>query len=239
MAFVTLCFPTTSALLMHAVALRTAHATGPVKMQYGAPAQQVTWLLCENQACFTLRNGEQQVLGRYDADHGVQTAYAQNDPSRLRVRDVPVNPYVSRQQCIVQVAMDGSATLCSLGKNPTGWRAHRGAPWQWLIKDQVLYLNDGFEVTLDVNHPDEAVFTCRRDGGGMGGYQQQQQQQQQRGYPPPQQGGYPPQQQGGYPPPQQGGYPPQQRGYPPPQQGGYPPQQQGVYPPQQGGYQRY
>jgi hypothetical protein len=149
-----------------------------------------------------------------------------------------VNPYVSRQQCIVQVAMDGSATLCSLGKNPTGWRAHRGAPWQWLIKDQVLYLNDGFEVTLDVNHPDEAVFTCRRDGGGMGGYQQQQQQQQ-RGYPPPQQGGYPPQQQGGYPPPQQGGYPPPQRGYPPPQQGGYPPQQQGVYPPQQGGFRRY
>ena len=221
MAFMTLLSPTTSALLMHAAALRTAHATGPVKMQYGAPTPQVTWLLCENQACFTLRNGEQQVLGRYNADHGVQTAYA--DPSRLRVRDVPVNPYVSRQQCIVQVAMDGSATLCSIGKNPTGWRTHRGAPWQWLMKDQVLYLNDGFEVTLDVNHPDEAVFTCRRDGGGMGGYQQQQQLQ--RGYPPPQQGGYPPQH--------------QQGGYPPPQQGGYPPQQQGVYPPPQGGYQRY
>ena len=200
-----LVLPVAAALFVDPVAttLRPACPAGRssiVNMQYNSP--QVTWFLCENHACFTLRNGEQHVLGRYDAEHGVQATYDQNDPSRLRVRDKPLNPYVSRQQCVVQVATDGSASILSVGKNPTGWRAHQGAPWQWLMRNQILAITDGTQVSLDVQHPDEAVFTCWRDGGAgvqqhprMSGYQ--------HGFPQhgaigghPQQGEYP--QQGGY-----------------------------------------
>jgi hypothetical protein len=162
---------------------------------YGARG---TWLLCEKQACFTVRPGQQQILGRLDI------------PS-----EDTTDSRVSREHIVVNVGMDGSATLRPLSKNPTGWRANAYSPWQWLQTDQSMILTEGCQISLDIRNPEGPMFTCQIDRGGgmqqpgMGGYPQQ------AGYPQQGYGQYPPQQ--GYP---QQGYP--QQGYP---QQGYPPQQ--------------
>ena len=127
---------------------------------------------------------------------------------------------VSRQQAVVQVAPDGTATLFSLGKRPTGLRRHDNAPWYGLLKDAGHVLLDGEQIALDMDSgesfgwqgaPYTAVFTCHLDRGG--------------GYNSPQ-GGY----EQGYT--QQGGYPPEDSYYP---QDGYS-QQDGQ---QQGGWGGY
>lgn len=90
--------------------------------------------------------------------------------------------YVSRQQCLIQVAADGTATLVSVGKPPTLIRAHTGAPWYVLhrstpltdgigcvsLGDGIGYvgaqhvLSHGEQVSLDIRNPEGAVFmiTC-------------------------------------------------------------------------------
>jgi len=151
---------------------------------------------------YTVRSGEQQVLGRYDM--------AQQ------------SEYVSRSQCSIQVGPDGTATLISMGKPPTAVRSQYGAPWNYIQRDQRHVLQNGDQVSLDSNNPEGAFFTCQMEGSGQqGGYGQQQGGYQQQGY-GQQQGGYG-QQQGGYGQ-QQGG---QQGGYA--QQGGYGYGQQGGY----------
>ena len=146
---------------------------------YGARG---TWLLCEKQACFTVRPGQQQILGRLD----IQS----EDTTDSRV---------SREHIVVNVGMDGSATLRSLSKNPTGWRANAYSPWQWLQTDQSMVLTEGCQISLDIKNPEGAMFACQIDRGGgmqqpgMGGYPQQAGYPQQQGY--PQQSGYV----GGYP----------------------------------------
>jgi hypothetical protein len=120
------------------------------------------------------------------------------------------SPYVSRMQCLVSVAPDGTATLSPTGKPATGVRQGPGAPWYWLYKGQSQVLSPGCQISLDEKNPEGAVFTCQLGDALQGGYGQQGYGQQgygQQGY--DQQQGY-----GGQP-----GYGGQQGGYP--QQGGY------------------
>jgi len=142
---------------------------------------------------------------------------------------------VSRAQCAIQVGMDGQAMLQSRGRGPTGWRQGYNQ-WTWLRQGETRPLQSGDAISLDVNDPEGAVFTCTIDGqGGQGGYGQQGGYGGQQGGYGGQQGGYGGQQ-GGYGG-QQGGYGGQQGGYGG-QQGGYG-GQQGGYGGQQGGYGRY
>merc|ERR1719183_1142261 len=79
------------------------------------------------------------------------------------------SPYVSRQQCLVQLLQDGNAMLTSTGKPATGVRA-RGGQWNALYTGQTHYLSDGDEVALDAQSPDSAVFTFEHLA--MQGFQQ-------------------------------------------------------------------
>ena len=75
-----------------------------------------------------LHNDEEQIIGRFD----------------MFEQDI----YVSRAQCRVQVAADGTATLTSLGKPPTLVLASNGGPWYGLQKDEIHVLADGTEICL-------------------------------------------------------------------------------------------
>ena len=113
----------------------------------------MVWRICAD-TCYDLRNGDEQVIGRYDTRSQRNT--------------------ISRAQCVVQVAADGSATLVSIGRGPTGVR-YAGGMWEWLQKDQRRRLNNFDQITLDINDPENTVFSCtemRQDGmgGGGGGY---------------------------------------------------------------------
>lgn len=122
---------------------------------------RVEWHVVPNagvSAGYTVRCGEEQVLGRWDMmDHSL---------------------YVSRKQCLVQVAEDGSAALVSLGKPLTLYRVHNGAPWSAMRRSRPLgddigfsgthALADGEQISLDMRNPEGAVFTvfCRVEGAG-------------------------------------------------------------------------
>ena len=148
---------------------------------------------------YVVRAGEEQVLGRFDMLEEKNT--------------------VSRMQCIVQVGADGTATISSLGKRPTGLRRRHGAPWYGLSREATHVLLDGEEIALDMDSgesfgyqgkPYTAVFTCHVEQAGFpqqgaepwryehGAYEQQTQQQG-GGYPGHDpSSGYHHQQQGGY-----------------------------------------
>ena len=127
---------------------------------------------------YTLSAGEDQVLSRWNM--------------------VTQKLTVSRVQCSVAVASDGTATLTSKGKGPTLWRSTQtGGQWYAVNKDETCPLSDGDQIALDWHNAESAVFTVQAQVAG--GYDQSYQQQQ---------GGYAPyQQQGGYP--QHEGYPQQ------------------------------
>jgi len=139
---------------------------------------QALWCLtgATGQAC--LQPGGEQILGRYDMRMQKNT--------------------VSREQCIVRSGYDGSATLVSLGKPMTGWRAAPGTPWQWLSKYEERSLFDGAQFSLDRSDPEAEVFTIQKQDFGQlqQGYGQPQQGygQAQQGYGQPQQGYGQPQQ---------------------------------------------
>ena len=160
---------------------------------------------------YTVPCGGEQTLGRFDM-----------------VDRVGHRLTVSRQQCVVQVSADGTATLYSTGKPPTGWRTGSNEPWNWLMNGQSSTLGHGHKISLDSKNPDDAVFVCNMVGApaGQQGYGQQQ------GYGGQPQGYGQPQQQQGYGNQLQQGYGGQQAGYGQQQQAGYP--QQGNN--QQGGY---
>ena len=179
---------------------------GQAQQGYGqaqpAPQVQGAWnIFPRDGAGGVLRNdytvvpGQQQVLGRYDM-----------------VERLGQKLSVSRQQCAVQVGADGTATVYSLGKPPTGFRANPYDPWTWLQNGQSQVLSQGCKISIDCSDPESAVYKCEM--AGQGGGQQ----------------GYGQQQQGGYGQQQQGGYGQQQQGYG---------QQQGGYGQQQGGQQGY
>ena len=77
--------------------------------------------------------------------------------------------YVSRKQCVVRCAADGTATLTSEGKAPTLWRAASGpanGPWNALYKGEEHVLADGDQVSIDCKDPEAAVFVLYVDVGG-------------------------------------------------------------------------
>mmetsp|Transcript_24282 Transcript_24282/g.77942 ORF Transcript_24282/g.77942 Transcript_24282/m.77942 type:complete len:235 (+) Transcript_24282:111-815(+) len=81
--------------------------------------------------------------------------------------------FVSRVQCIVQVAPDGTPYLYSCGKPATGCRQGRGAPWYWVEKGQALALATGSQICLDATNPEGAVFHVQVEGQpGVQGQQQ-------------------------------------------------------------------
>ena len=130
-----------------------AAAAGVSAPQFGvgAPAQAV-WTLTSASGWtprfngkYTLRAGEEEVLGRYD----------------LRA-DVPTRPWVSREQCLVHVGADGAAMALSRGKPPTGW-SRDGGPWMWLTAGETVSLAHGDQLSLDYQDPEGAVFTCALD----------------------------------------------------------------------------
>jgi len=79
---------------------------------------------------------------------------------------------VSREQAVVRCEADGSATLTSKGKGPTLW-CSRGEPWVAVPEGEQVPLSDGDLISLDVNDPDGAIFSCERVGAQTGGYQQE------------------------------------------------------------------
>ena len=134
---------------------------------------------------YTVCNGHEQVLGRYDM--------------------ITQNPYISRAQCLMRVE-DGTASLLSLGKAPTALRAP-GGKWTNLRKGQAHILADGEEIALDSKNPDAGyfpaiftVYSLQDNLAQLGGYGQQDSYGPQDGYEP--QDGYG--QPGSYG--QQGGY---------------------------------
>ena len=140
---------------------------------------------------YTVSNGGQQVLGRYDM----------GPPTRVKpdgkLKPDP-RPYISRMQCVVVCAADGTITLQHVGKNhrPTARLAPNGK-WYYLKKGDVHVLTEGEHFSLDSKDPEGAVYTVYVQQGGFP-QEQQASQQAQGGY--PQRGGYPQAQQaqGGY-----------------------------------------
>ena len=152
---------------------------------------------------YAVSNGGEQILGRYDM--GPQKP----DP----------RPYISRIQCLVRVADDGTTYIEHVGKDhrPTALRGPNGK-WYALKKRQQHVLTHGEQISLDTKNPDGAVYSVSLQQGGAP-------QQHQQGGASQQQGGAA----------QQGGYHEQQGGYQQ-QQGAEGYQQQGGYQQQQGGY---
>ena len=117
----------------------------------------------------TVGNGEEQALGRYEM--------------------LEQSIYVSRKQCVVRVAFDGTTTLVSVGKPPTLVRADVNSPWyalqtsgdkrripRWIL-DRYGYkaarspflLSGGEQVGLDIRNSESAVFMVQQStGGGYG-----------------------------------------------------------------------
>lgn len=141
--------------------------TGQCQWEPPDSGAQMIWRVVPTAGVLTdhaVRGGEEQVLGRFDMA----------DPS----------PYVSRKQCLVQVAANGSgATLVSTGKPLTLYRAHSSAPWYVLRKsrplgDDIGYddatthaLSDGEQISIDMRNPEGAIFTvccCQADGSAGG-----------------------------------------------------------------------
>ena len=102
---------------------------------------------------YVLRLGEEQVLSRWNMVRQKLT--------------------VSREQCKVAVAADGAALLLSTGRGPTMWRSRAASewpcgPWNALYSGQVRVIEDGDQLSLDCNDPDDAVlFVADSKTGAM------------------------------------------------------------------------
>jgi hypothetical protein len=96
-----------------------------------------SWCVCaaNTPTRYTVRNGEQQVLGRTD-------------------KTMP-------QQCIITIGNDGTGTVTSVGMGSTGVRENTSTPWEWLSKNQSKVIADGTMISLDVNNPEGLIFTCQ------------------------------------------------------------------------------
>ena len=85
---------------------------------------------------------------------------------------------VSKKQCVVKCAADGTGILAAdlQADSPTLWRA-AGGPWNTLYQGQEQILSEGDQISLDCEDPERAVFVCNFGEGGAGEehYHQQQQ----------------------------------------------------------------
>lgn len=129
--------------------------------QYGQPAAYGTWnVFPRDGAGSSLTNtyqvtpGREQILGRFDMVETFGTKLT-----------------VSRQQAAVQVRPDGTATVYSIGKPPTGFRRSPYEPWAWLQHGQSMVLSHGCKISLDAGDPEGAVYKCEMDDGSTPGLQ--------------------------------------------------------------------
>jgi len=121
-----------------------AHTDEPTILHEICPSTQQIYHKEYRYLPYTLGNGEQQMLSRWNM--------------------VKQKLTVSRQQCDVEVAADGIATLRSCGRAPTVWRSRSAAewprgPWNALYKGERHVLADGDQVSVDCHDPDDAIFT--------------------------------------------------------------------------------
>jgi len=98
-----------------------------VDEEYGqAYGVQVAWILAPSDTVlheYSVRNGEEQTLGRFD----------------MASQDL----YVSRAQCRVRVAADGTASVVSLGKPPTYVFTESERPPPGDMLDHTVVLGEG------------------------------------------------------------------------------------------------
>ena len=99
-----------------------------------------------------LRHGEELVLSRWNMQ--------------------APKPTVSREQCKVVVAADGTAALVSCGRGPTLWR-QSGAPWYAVSRSDTCPLSEGDQISLDCNDPEAAVLTCEVSSAAQQTFDQQ------------------------------------------------------------------
>ena len=97
---------------------------------------------------FRIHPGGKQIIGRFQL--------------------IQPDPFLSREQCVVQVGRDGTATVKSIGKPPTMVRADTDAPWYGIEKDQEQPLVDGVQISLASPFSwsrevgwGHSLFTCR------------------------------------------------------------------------------
>ena len=99
---------------------------------------------------YWVEKGFSQHLGRYDM--------GLNDG---------VRPEIAVDQCVVQVAPDGSCVYAyAQGIQPTGWRTSPMEPWTWMQPGESVALGFGHKISLDCNDPESAVFKLERSGTG-------------------------------------------------------------------------
>jgi hypothetical protein len=97
---------------------------------------------------YNLEPGQQQTLGRYDLGE-----YADQSPN------------VDPEQCVIQVAEDGSCVYAyAQGTQPTGWRTRPDEPWNWMQPGESVVLESGHKVSLDCEYPEDAVYKCEKAG---------------------------------------------------------------------------
>ena len=127
---------------------QTGHSQWEPPLDQQAFGAQAVWHLQPTngvQSQYTLSNGQQLVLGRFDMINQAS--------------------YVSEEQALVRIADDGTATLVSLGDRTTMMRPRPAAPWLGLRRDAATQLRDGAQIGLDRDYAEGAVFTIFRDGG--------------------------------------------------------------------------
>ena len=97
---------------------------------------------------YHIEPGQSQTVGKYDLG-----AYADQSPN------------VDVAQCVLQVAEDGSCIYAyAQGNSPTGWRTRPDEPWRWMQPGESTELQSGHKVSLDCNHPEDAVYKCEKAG---------------------------------------------------------------------------
>lgn len=121
--------------------------------QQGA-GTQVTWKVA------SVSGWGPRFAGKYTLRHG-GTFYVALGRYDMEISK-PTRPWVSREQCVIQLQPDGTATLESRGKAPTLFR-NRGGTWYALEKGEGLTLSEGDQVSVDYNDPEGTVFTCTQE----------------------------------------------------------------------------
>lgn len=97
---------------------------------------------------YHIEPGKHQAVGRNDLG-----AYADQ------------SPHVDLSQCVLQVAEDGSCIYAyAQGTSPTGWRTRPDEPWNWMQPGESIALQSGHKVSLDCQHPEDAVYKCEKAG---------------------------------------------------------------------------
>jgi hypothetical protein len=96
---------------------------------------------------YNVEPGHTQALGCHDMTY--------------RIPGVDVDP----EQCIVQVADDGSCVYAyAQGTQPTGWRTRPDEPWNWMQPGESVVLENGHKISLDYTNPENAVYKFEKAG---------------------------------------------------------------------------